>query len=259
MKFKKLISSTFNLLPSTFIFSLFIFLLNQNLSGKEISWYIGAAFIKPADEIAKQFEEKYKNVKVVIISGGSQIIFQKIILSKKGDIFMPGAEYYGELAKKKGVVLYLKDFVIQSPVFGISSEARLKINNFKDLCKKNVKIALGNEKTMALGRIFVKILEKFPGKIRKCIIDNCVIKGTNVLQIANYVKMNIVDAGILFESVAKIFKFKIVKIPAKYNVIDKAPLIILKYSKDLKLAKKFFRFVIENKNIFKKYGFKTCL
>ena len=231
---------------------LIFFLTTNSLLAGEIYFYIGSAFIKPAKEIAKLYEKSHKNSNVLIISGGSKILLQKILLSKKGDIYLPGAELYKTLAEKKGIVLFSKDFIKQIPVFALSKRGEKKIFSFKDLCKKNIKIALGNENTMALGKIYVKIKEKFPDRISECIEKNCVIKGTNVAQIANYIKMNIVDAGVVFESVANLFKFKIINIPEKYNVVDKAPLILLKFSKN----KSFFNFIIKNKMIFEKYGYK---
>ncbi len=111
---------------------------------------------------------------------------------------------------------------------------------------------------MALGKLYLKIKNKLPGKVVEAIENNCIIKATNVAQIANYLKMNVVDAGILFESVAKVFKFRNITIPEKYLVVDKAPLIILKYSKDKKITMDFFNFIISEREIFKNYGYKIC-
>ena len=236
-----------------------ILLINSSAYAYELYWYIGSAFIKPSKKVASIFQKQNRNIKITIISGGSQILLQKIILSKKGDIYLPAAKHYEKIARKKGIVIYSRDFIEQIPVFGISKKASNKIDNIYDLCGKNIKIALGNEKTMALGRIYSKIEEKMPENLSKCILKNCVIKATNVAQIANYIKMNIVDAGILFSSVANVFKFKIINIPQKFNVIDKAPLILLKFSTNKKIAEKFLNFIINNRKIFENYGYKTCL
>ena len=238
--------------------SLILLIFTIQLSAEEIFWYVGAAFVKPAKEIAVQFENKFNNSEVVIISGGSQILLQKIILSKKGDIFLPGGKHYGKLAKNKGLVIYSKNFIEQVPVFALSEKGSEKIKIFSDIYKKNIKIALGNEKTMALGKIYLKIREKMPARIRNSIDNKCIIKGTDVSQIANYIKMNIVDAGTIFKSVAKVFHLKFIEIPAQYLVIDNGPLIMLKLSKNKKLSEKFFNFIISKKGIFQKYGYKTC-
>ena len=171
---------------------------------------------------------------------------------------MPGAKFYEKIAVKKGIVLKSIDFIKQVPVFGISKKAKKRIHNLCDLCKKNIKVALGNEKTMALGKLYKKIERKLPEKLKNCIEKNCVIKATNVAQIANYIKMNVVDAGILFKSVAKVFHIKIINIPEKYLVVDKSPLMILKFSKNRKKAGEFFNFILKNKNIFEKYGYQAC-
>ncbi len=235
-----------------------IFLFCSSLYSYDLYWYIGAAFIKPSQKVAHLFEKNFKNVKIILIPGGSQILLQKILFSKKGDLYMPGGKHYEKIADDKGIVVFSKNFIMQIPVFGISKNSEDKIKKFSDLCLPNIKIALGNEKTMALGRIYLKIKQKLPQNIAECISKNCVIKATNVAQIANYIKMNIVNAGILFDSVAHVFHLKTVSIPKKYNVIDKAPLILLKFSKNKKIAKKFLNFIISHKDIFEKYGYKTC-
>ena len=235
-----------------------IFIFPKILHAYHLYWYIGAAFIKPSKEIVKLFENKNKDADIILIPGGSQILLQKILLSKKADLYMPGAEFYEKAAAKKGVVLKSVDFIKQTPVFGISKNAEKRINNLYDLCKKDIKIALGNDKTMALGKLYKKIEKNFPERLKNCIEENCVIKAINVAQIANYIKMNVVDAGILFKSVAKVFHIKIINIPEKYLVVDRSPLILLKFSKNREKADKFFNFILKNKNIFKKYGYQTC-
>ncbi len=241
-----------------FFFIIFLIVLPFYAHSYELFWYVGAAFLKPSKEIVKLFQSKNKNTKIILISGGSQILFQKILLSKKGDIYLPGAKYFEDISRKKNIVLIAKDFVNQVPVFGISKKSETKIQKLSDLCKKDIRIALGNEKTMALGKLYLKIEQKFPSYLSKCILSNCIIKGSNVAQIVNYLKMNIVDVGILFKSVANVFNFKILEIPQKYLVIDKAPLILLKFSKNKKIAKRFFSFILEKKIIFEKYGYQTC-
>ncbi len=238
--------------------SLILLIFISQLFAKEIFWYVGAAFVKPAKEIAVQFENKFNNSEVIIISGGSQILLQKIILSKKGDIFLPGGKHYGILAKNKGLVIYSENFIEQVPVFALSEKGSKKIKTFSDIYKKNIKLALGNDKTMALGKIYLRIRKKMPAKIRNSIDNKCIIKGTDVSQIANYIKMGIVDTGTIFKSVAKVFHLKFIEIPGQYLITDNAPLIMLKLSKNKKLSKNFFNFIISKKGIFQKYGYKTC-
>ncbi len=237
---------------------IFIFVIASSCYSYNLYWYIGAAFIKPAKKVANLYKNKNKDINIIIISGGSQILLQKIILSKKGDLYLPGAKYFAIAASKKNMVYYSRDFIQQIPVFGLSKIGEKKILCFGDLYMKKIKIALGNEHTMALGKLYLRIKSKFPIKIAEGIENNCIIKATNVAQIANYLKMNIVDAGILFESVANVFKFKVISIPQNYIIIDKAPLIILNFSKNKKISKDFFNFILSNRKIFENYGYKTC-
>ena len=233
---------------------LLIITLSVNCLSSDIYWYIGAAFIKPANKIKELYESTYHD-KVVIIAGGSGILLQKIYFSKKGDIYMPGAEYFMSLAKKKKIILKSIDLIKQVPVFAYSPKTNYKITKLSDLCNNGIKIALGDPKAMAMGKIYNKLKLKLPKRISECIDKYCIIKALNISQIQNYVKMNIVDVGLLFESVALNSHIPYFKIPEKFAVYDTAPLAILKYSSNVKKAKTLFKFIVKNIGIFKKFGY----
>ncbi len=239
---------------STLKILIILMLFNCKLFCYDIYWYVGAAFIKPAIAVKKVYEAQSDD-KIIIIPGGSGILLQKIYFSKKGDLYMPGAMHFLKVAEKKGIILTYTSFIKQVPVFALSKNIKVKISTLSDLCKRGVRIALGDPKAMAIGKIFNKIKEKLPLNLSKCIEKNSVIKALNISQIQNYLKMNIVDTGLLFQSVAEINHLKYVKIPEKYIVNDKAPLAILKYSDNLKKVKKFYKFIIKNKQIFRKFDF----
>ena len=82
------------------------------------------------------------------------------------------------------------------------------------------------------------------------------IYALSVAQIVNYVLSGAVDAGLVFDSVAKANNLSYVKIPEEYNVPECAYLVTLKSCTYTKNVNFFEKYIYQNTNIFKKYGFK---
>lgn len=224
---------------------------------QDIYFYVASSMSKPANEVINNFNKVSKNFKVILLTGGSGQLLNKIVFSKKGDLYLPASKTFKDKAVKLGLVLESIDLLYQTPVFGLSENGKKKIKSFDDIVKKDVKIALGNPKTMALGKIFENIKLKLPKDIVLGIEKNCVVNAVNVAQIVNYLKTNTVDVGIIFDSVAKVHGFKYVTFPERATVKDVASVNLLKISSNIENAKIFLKYLLENKGIFKKYGFEV--
>ncbi len=232
---------------------------NQNTE-KSIHAYVGAGMQKPMDEIGKKFEEKY-GIKVVFDYAGSGYLYSKILATKSGDIFMPGAYYYMDLLEKKGYVLKYSNITKHIPVIVVKKGNPKNIKSLEDLGNEGISLAFG-DKNIAIGRTTEKILEKLkkdnPEAVKR-IENNIKVRCATVNQVVLYVENGNVDSGICWKSNALQSKDKvdIVKIDPKYNVIKTIPVGILSFTKDKEDATMFYNFVLsdEGKNIFKKYGF----
>lgn len=239
--------------------SLILCLFAFNVYAGKIYWYQAASMTKPCKAIVQQYNKTHED-KVVLILGGSGQILNKIILSKKGDLYTSANEKYFQKAQSDGVVYDGEKLLVQTPVFGISKKAESRISSFKDLLKPGVKIALGNPDTMAIGKTYrMKIEPKMPAKISDKIKNNTTIDPTNVSQTTNYVLSSTVDAGLMFDSGAKLNKLKYVKIPDEYNDEVTAYISLVKYSKNKDLAKSFLEYVRKNSDIFEKYGYNVVM
>jgi len=236
-----------------FVF-LLLFALATFTFGEDIYFYVAAAMTKPAKEIADIYNKKSEN-KVIVITGGSGQILNKIIFSEKGDLYLPASSYFHKKAMDKGIVKKYWPLLYQIPVFGLSKSGEKKIKNFEDLYRKNVKIALGNKNTMALGKIYENIEKKMTPEIIKGIRKNQVVEAVNISQIVSYLHANTVDAGIIFDSVARVNNFKFINLPADASIKEEAIISLLKYSKNPSLAEEFAKYVLNHKEVFKKYGF----
>ncbi len=225
---------------------------------RDLYWYLAASMTRPGREIVKKFNVEHRPCTIILITGGSGQLLSKIMAAGRGDLYTPAAMTYAVKAKKLGLLKTYRPLIAQTPVFALSAGGGQKIHTWSDLSKPGVRIGLGNPKTMALGKSYQLIEEKMGPELRAKIAANKVAEAVNVSQIISYLKADIIDAGIAFDSTAKANNLAYIEIPAAYNHIEIAPLIRLRSEKSAKDSKQFTAFILNHLNIFKKYGFRPA-
>jgi len=219
--------------------------------------FSGAGLRKPMDEIGKVFEEKY-GVKVEYAYAGSAQNLSQIELTGKGDVYVPGAMYYYESAKEKGLVDEKKDVAYHIPVIGVPKGNPANIKTLEDLGKDNVKVVLGDEKSAAIGKQAKKILTE--NNLQEAVAKNTVVKAATVNELVVYLTMKQADASIVWEdNIAGVEDVEIIEIAKDKNEIKTIPVCIISKSNKKELANQFVDFVTssEGKSYLKKHGFKT--
>ena len=240
-----------------FLVSILLVLFASSYSyADNLYWFSAAGIKKPASKIADLYNKHHQN-KVILLAGGTGQMLSQMIISKKGDIYTPVDSKFLKMAQNKGIVEKKVKLLKLTPVFGVSKNGKSKIKTFNDLEKGNVKIALGNSKTMALGKTSNYMLSKLPEKMRNNIEKNTVVRAINITQIVNYIKTNSVDAGIIFDSIAVSNNMTYIAIPKEYNQSKSGYVALINYSKNKKAARELFNFILNHKNIYKKYGFQV--
>jgi molybdate transport system substrate-binding protein len=224
-------------------------------SSDELYWYLASSMIKPGREIVQKFNHKNKKVKVLLMSGGSGQLLSKILISGKGDLYTPASKFFLDRALQAGIVTNYRKLLEQKPVFGLAKKLEGKNITFNDLVVSHNKLVVGNTETMALGQTFLKIKEKMGTKLSTQIKKNEYVYAISVAQIVNYVLSGVVDAGLMFDSVAKANGISYVNIPERYNVPECAYLVTLKSCTDTEDVKIFEKYIFQHAEIFEKYGF----
>mgnify|MGYP001135619527 CR=1 FL=1 len=220
--------------------------------------YSGAGMRKPMDKIGAAFEKKY-GVAVNYNYAGSNTLLSQIELTKKGDVYMPGATMYIDKAKEKGFVDYERPVAYHIPVIAVPEGNPAEITSLKDLTKPGVRVILGDPKAAACGKIAKKILEK--NKIYGEVQKNVIAHTATVNELVVYLCIKQTAASIIWKASLLETKDKtdVVEIPTKQNCIKVIPVGKLTFSENKKMAKKFVDFVAspEGKAIFEKCGFTT--
>jgi len=161
----------------------------------------------------------------------------QIELRKKGDVYQPGATYYFNIAKKKGFIDYEKFVAYHVPVIAVPKGNPGHITCLKDLARPGIKVAFGDPKACAIGRLGNKILKK--NGIKDAVEKNVVTRAATVNVLIVNVSMGLVDAAITWEE-SVLFapdKTDIIEIPKEENIIKVIPIGTLAFSQNKDHAK----------------------
>ncbi len=247
-----------------FVYILFVLLIAiPGYAGPGLTIYSGAGLIKPMEELRVNFEQN-NDVKIKVHYGGSGEIFGMLGIGQCCDVFIPGAEKYTNDAKKNGWIKQGTDqrIVKHIPVIVVPKGNPGNIKTLADLGKKDIKVALGDPKACAIGKISKKLLQK--NKLYEQVKKQVVVSGPTVNQLLIYVAMNRVQAAVIWEDVVAWAedkgKVEVIRIPEKDNIIKTVPCSVTNCSKNPDLAQKFTEYIASSQaiEVWEKWGFKRC-
>ena len=254
MIFKKLFIQRTVLLLTIVLTLLFGFL--PNCFSADLLLFAGAGMCQVTDILVKDFQKETGH-KVRVNYGGSGQLLSSILASAQGDLFMPGAFFYIRKLEKMGRIASHKKLVAHTAVIGVNIHKAGLLRTFDDLAKPGFRLAMGDPKAMAFGRVARKILSQTP--LEEAILNNVVVYGATVKQLALYVAEGDVDAAIIGRADAFQFKDRIqmVKIPSRYFEPETVAISVLKVSKHPKVAMRFCDFMASKRGmgVFKTFGF----
>jgi molybdate transport system substrate-binding protein len=239
---------------------LVLFLAPSFISGEatagELHLYAGAGLRQPTDTLVQGFE-KQTGARVYVDYGGGGQLLTRILISGKGDLFMPGAFFYIEKLQHQGLIHSYRPVVAHTPVIGVNSKKANIITTFEDLARPGIRLAMGDPKAMAFGRTAMDILDR--SGLKQEILGNVVVYGATVKQLALYVAGGDVDASIIGRTDA--FQYKdhitIVQLPDRLFRPETIAIAVLHSSNDLPLSQKLRDFMSTHEaiQVFQGFGF----
>ena len=163
-----------------------------------------AVALRPALEtVAKQYQQEY-GVTVQAQYGASGGLLSNIKVTKQGDLFLPADESYLTLANTEPPKLISSTVPLayMTPVILLKGNNPLNIHSVQDLIdRKEVRMAFANPDAASIGRTTRIALEK-SGQWASFSPRITVMLPT-VSDVANAVKLGSVDAGVVWDAVAK--------------------------------------------------------
>jgi len=228
---------------------------------KELLLYCGAGIRPPVDELVETFG-RLNGVKIVTDYAGSEVLLSKIKVSRRGDLYMPGDEYYIERAAGKGMILSQQPVCYFVPVILVQKGNPKNIRSLQDLLPSGLKIGLGDPNACAIGRATREILAKnnIPWE---SIRENVAFLSLTVNELGMQIQARSLDAVIVWDAVARYYSNygQEIPIPAENNVISTVDVGVLTFTKDRLLAEKFVEFAAseQGRAIFKKHLYRVDL
>jgi len=218
-----------------------------------------ASMTDAMNEIAKDYEKKNPNIKVMLNFASSGALQQAIEQGAPADVFISAAQKQMDSLEKSGLLATgtRKDLLENKVVLIVPKDSKLNLTKFEDVLNPSVKkIGLGEPKGVPVGQYSAEIFKKLG------ILDEVNAKavfGSSVRQVLSWVDAGEVDAGVVYATDAAISKGNKVICTAPVGTHQPVvyPMAIIKSTKQLAPAKAFVDYLAsaEGKKIFEKYGF----
>ena len=218
--------------------------------------HAGAGIRPPLDELGKKFEQKM-GTRVDFNYKGSGCLLADICFSKKGDAYIPGELFYIEQAEERGMLAKSRIVAQMSTVVLVQKGNPKKINSLRDLTRPGLRVGIGDPEAVAVGRAANESLVK--AGILKAVKQNIATQALNVVELGIGVKLRHLDAAIVWDATAHLFKndTQQIDIPAKWRADAPIPVGVLKFSKKPREAEAFMNFLAseEAKKVFLAHGY----
>lgn len=234
---------------------LFVFLfMTSNLFAADLLVFAGAGMRVPLEELGASFSRE-TGIEVAFDFDGSGRLGSKMLMGVKPDLFIPGADKWALKLKDEGLVEDYVAIAYHTPVI-ITPKGNYKVKSLSDLTLPDIKVALGDSQSAAIGRNNERLLEL--AGLDKAEM-NIVARGINVKQLVRWVETGNVDAAIVWRADAfQSEQVETISIPEDINPIDIIPICRLKTPAHPEDATRFWHYLLANApGIFSKHGFKA--
>jgi molybdate transport system substrate-binding protein len=261
-----LLKKKYNRTPSILLASLIVSLVLSSACSRPapISKLVifAAAGGKPAiDEICYKFTKQYQ-IKIETNYGGGGEILSKMILAKRGDLYVAPEQRFMEAAQIKKAVdpTTIKTIAYLVPVIAVKKGNPKGIHSLNDLADQGIRLAITRPETTLLGKYAPEIFRK--AGLEEAIMKNVVTYASDPNNLLTMLIMGQVDAGIIWHFYGTVASDRIEIIfiaPGQLTGIGEMQIAVSAYSKNSELARQFVAFATspEGKAVFKKYGYVT--
>ncbi len=244
------------------IFTMLILWTGQCLAA-DLIIFSGAGLMKPMEELRKNFESVH-HLKVEVHYGSSGEIFAQVAAGQPCDVLIPGAEKYMHDALKNGWVNgeTIRPLVLHVPVIAVPKGNPAQVTCLADLAREGVRVAIGDPKAPAIGRVAKKILQK--QNLWERITPNIGVYAPTVNQLLIYVALKQVDAAIIWGDLVTWAegkgKLDVVRIADGKNIIKTIPTAVCTTAPHRDMAMQFNAYVSspEGLAIWQEWGFEPC-
>ncbi|RJP64523.1 MAG: molybdate ABC transporter substrate-binding protein [Candidatus Abyssobacteria bacterium SURF_17] len=232
-----------------------------NALAEEIEVFAGAASKPPTEEIARLFESETGHT-VRLYFGGSGSVLSQMKIAGRGDIYFPGSPDFMSRAKQDGLVVVETEQIVAYlvPAINVQRGNPKGIKVLGDLGRDDVRVAIGNPRSVCVGLYAVEIVEAagLGDEIKPRIVGYA----ESCEKTANLVALKAVDAVLGWREFESWNPEKIETVllpPGQIPRIGYIPIAVSSLSKHVKIAEQFIEYCCSDtgKKIFEKWGYLT--
>jgi ABC-type molybdate transport system substrate-binding protein len=171
---------------------------HQPGSGKRPLLLYCAAGLRPPVESTAQAYESIYGVPIQIQYGGSGTLLSNLRVAGHGDLFLAGDDSYIRAAQTNGLVEETIPLGRMTPVIAVRRGNPEAVHSVEDLLR--VDVALANPDAAAIGRLGRELLRQ--AGLWDALRERARVFKPTVMEIANDIRLGIVDAGIIWDATA---------------------------------------------------------
>jgi len=203
--------------------------------------YCGAGVRVPVDAALRQYELEY-GVSARLQYGGSASLLAGIEVSRSGDLYIPGDDYYIDLACAKGLVRCAVPLAVMRPVAAVRKGNPAGVRVFSDLLRPDVRLSLASADATAVGRLIREHLRE-GGRWDALQARAAVVKNT-VSDVAADVRTGAADVAIVWDvTIHQMPELQAVELPELAPLRARVSAAVLKSATDTAEAVRFARFL----------------
>lgn len=232
---------------------------NTTTAVKEISVFAGSASKPPLDKAAIIFE-KNTGINVNITYGGSGAVLSQMILSKTGDVYIPGSpDFLAKAEQQKAVDPESAQIVAYLiPVISVPHGNPSNIQALSDLAKPGIRVGIGNPSTVCVGLYAIEILDY--NHLLNSVYNNIVTQAESCSKTASLVALKSVDAVVGWDVFHAWNPDQIDTVYIKPDQLPRIayiPAAVSNFTRDKNSSEEFINFLTSQtgQEIFKKAGY----
>ncbi len=214
---------------------------HASVSTEPLVVYCAAGLKTPVEETARQYEQEY-GVPIRLEYGGSGTLLSKMRVTDTADLYLAADDTYIQLARQQNLLAETVPLVRIRPVIAVLKGNPKRVLSIQDLLRDDIRFCLANPDAASIGRTCRELL-KAAGSWDAIEKKTKVFKPT-VNDIANDVKIGVVDAGIVWDLVAGLYpELEIVRCPEFENGAQLVSIGVLKKTRQATAALRFARYL----------------
>lgn len=164
---------------------------------EELFVYCAAGIQPPVEQAARQYQDEY-GIAVRLQYGGSGQLLSNLKIARTGDLYIAGDDSYIRLARRQQLVDESIPLAVLTPVIAARNGNPKRIQSVHDLIRDDVRIALANPESAAIGKSVQQVLQQI--NLWEQVKNHVTVFKPTVNEIANDIKLGSIDAGIVWDA-----------------------------------------------------------